>query len=347
MDWHDYIGKVTCGDCLELMKDFPDKCVDAMITSPPYWGLRDYGVEGQLGLEPTFQLYLDHLMQVMAECKRVLKDTGTMWINIGDTYGGNTQAGNKVFGNPEFNKNRPSRELTKTPAKTGGVPKSLVGIPERFAIRMTDDLGMIRRNTIIWWKRNAMPSSVKDRFTVDFEPVYFFVKQGKYWFEQQTESALGYDGRKDIEYKGGAKDMAGGAHTRWHFKNLQDKGQPVHTMHLNRLNGEEYMSPIRNRRCVWDIPTKPFPGSHFAVFPEALVEPMILAGCHEGGVVLDPFMGSGTVGIVATNNRRNFIGIELNPEYAAMAINRISPYFAQVKIPFDEPAIEPEQLEIL
>lgn len=291
------------GDALNVLGRIPDEFFDCVITSPPYWGLRDYGVDGQLGLEPTYQEYLDRLIQIMAECKRVLKDSGTMWVNIGDSYStmsGNMGKGLKYGGMPKFSDNAfnsmPEKMKVDMPAK------SLIGIPERFAIRMTDELGMIRRNTIIWWKRNCMPSSVKDRFTVDFEPIYFFTKNKKYWFEQQKEPTVTFDYSK--------RDR----------NNTKLNNVPGRTR-MGGLVTNQYKE--RNVRCVWDITTKPFKGAHFAVFPETLVEPMLSAGCPSAGWVLDPFSGSGTVGVVAKKQDKNFIGIELNPEYIKMAESRM------------------------
>ena len=352
------------GHALEILKDIPDEFFDTVITSPPYWSLRDYSVEpliwdgkdgcehsfneynakllhenrqglegstignneyrkqlhgfgnakagfcslcgawrGSLGLEPTFQLYLDHLMQIMGECKRVMKPTGCMFINLGDSYGGSQSGGiedNKAAkhgtGATSLGNHRPSKDV---------LPKSLVGIPERFAIRMTDELGMIRRNTIIWYKRSCMPSSAHDRFTVDFEYVYFFTRQGDYWFEQQFEPHLTPIGKP-----------------RNRNKESTNQGYPQG----DRFSPGErtgYGEQGRNRRCVWDIPAKPFKGAHFAVFPPGLVEPMLKAGCPPDGWVLDPFAGSGTVGMVAKQQDKNVIGIEFNPIYCQMAEERI------------------------
>ena len=201
-------------------------------------------------------------------------------------------------------------------------------IPERFALSMLDN-GWILRNQIIWHKPNQMPSSAKDRFTVDFEKVFFFVKQPKYYFEQQLEPAVGYDGRKDIEYKGGDKDVSIRKHQRWKtHKNVQDKGQQPNSMHLKRAAGipdEVYYE--RNVRTVWSINTKPFKEAHFAVFPDTLAERMIKAGCPENGIVLDPFMGAGTTAVAAQSLGRNYIGYELNPDYCKIIEKRIQDKF--------------------
>jgi len=533
----DIVNTIICGDTRTELQKIPSESINISITSPPYWGLRDYQAEpqiwdgnekckhewkiertnranssggrgefskkqqtvrgsimtdynnratysdfcslcgawrGSLGLEPTFELYLKHLFEIFDEVKRVLKSTGTIFINLGDSYSGGKGSSSGYY-REEEDENRPTLQkkqhylggqgITRpSDGKIGVPPKSLCLIPQHFAIGMVDR-GWILRNTIIWYKRNCMPSSVKDRFTVDFEYIFFFVKsndpqywiniktgqiskkkplglkgiegidwdwkevldfkketevegQGTktkrnispdrksgghysygginspfsttkglsqklpkklkkvsnwrardYWFEQQYDLA-NYDGRKDTKYKGGLKDMAGGAHERW----------------IKDINGRH----IRNRRCVWDIPTRPFKGAHFAVFPEALVKPMILSGCpefvckkcgmarekiyrtdnpsknfmekdercqasigfgsrqpvkslhrnkggvyssavykgytdcecnagFEGGIVLDPFMGRGTSGVVAKEFNRKFIGIDINPKYCKMS----------------------------
>jgi len=287
------------GDCLTVLKTFPDEFIDCCVTSPPYWGLRDYGIEGQLGLEPTFHEYLDRLIAIFDEVKRVLRKDGTCWVVLGDTYSGgvNNNDSKKVYG-----------AKTLKPIKAVGFQcKSLLQIPSRFAIMMTDH-GWILRNEIIWYKPNAMPSSVKDRFTVDFEKVFFFVKNKKYWFEQQLEKSIWFE--KDKRAITGGITKSG--------KSITSEGNQYQ---INK-SGSFRKDGNRNKRCVWQIPTKPFKEAHFAVFPPTLVEPMIQAGCPENGIVLDPFIGSGTVAQVATLHRRNWIGIELNPEYIKLADKR-------------------------
>ena len=295
--------RIMQGDSLEVLKTLPDESVDCAITSPPYWALRDYGCEGQLGLEPTFQEYVDKLCNIFDEVKRVLKKEGTCWVNIGDTYNGNKEGktDNKVC---DYLKNT----TTNLHKKKGDLPdKCLCQIPSRFAIEMTNR-GWILRNEIIWYKPNAMPSSVKDRFTVDFEKVFFFVKNKKYWFEQQLEKSIWFE--KDKRAITGGITKSG--------KSITSEGNQYQ---INK-SGSFRKDGNRNKRCVWQIPTKPFKEAHFAVFPPTLVEPMIQAGCPENGIVLDPFIGSGTVAQVATLHRRNWIGIELNPEYIKLADKR-------------------------
>jgi DNA modification methylase len=173
------------------------------------------------------------------------------------------------------------------------------------------------RQDIIWAKPNPMPESVKDRCTKSHEYIFLLSKSAKYYYDNEAvmEVATGYDGRKDTKYKGGPKDMAGGAHERWQYKNLQPDGQQPHTMHLNRLEGEEYMSPVRNKRDVWTVTTKPYKGAHYATFNPDLIKPCILAGAPEGGIVFDPFVGSGTTVATAIQLGRKGIGIDLSFKY--------------------------------
>lgn len=289
------VNRVYCGDAKDVLETFPDKVIDMCLTSPPYWGLRDYGVDGQLGLESTFDEYIDRLCGVFDEVKRVLKDGGTCWVNIGDSYasGVNNNDRKKVNDVNNTAKSLPAKSL---PAK------SLVGIPFRFALEMINR-GWILRNTIIWHKSNCMPSSVKDRFTVDFEYLFFFSKNKKYYFEQQFEP---------LKYPKAKSKNATNKH----------KGYKNPTYSGFEYDAENYKG--RNKRCVWNVNPKPYKGAHFAVFPEELIETPIQAGCPLDGVVLDPFMGSGTTAAVAKRLNRNYIGIELNKEYHSLINERLS-----------------------
>lgn len=291
-----------------ILDRMPSESVDCIITSPPYWALRDYGVSGQLGLEPTFSEYITKLCNIFDEVKRVLKKTGTCFVNIGDTYyGGGRNKGNK---NPHpKGVRRLGAQSVQTPAPVG-VDKCLAQIPSRFAIEMANR-GWILRNEIIWHKPNCMPSSVKDRFTVDFEKVYFFVKSKKYNFKTQYEPFISND--YDKARMANAREVHGG---KW----ADNSGGAIKTQRAFVAGNKEG----RTKRCVWSICTKPFPSAHFATFPEALVEPMIKAGCPEGGAVLDPFMGAGTTAVVAKKLGRNFIGIDLNWDYVEMARERVN-----------------------
>jgi DNA modification methylase len=286
------INKVHNINCLDGLKLLEDESIDMVITSPPYWGLRDYGVDGQLGLEPKFQEYINNLCNIFDEVHRVLKTTGTCWVNIGDTYGGSGDK--KGFKDP---KNPTGRNGQSKSVNKNAPQKCLLQIPSRFAIEMIDR-GWILRNEIIWHKPNAMPQPVKDRFTVDFEKIFFFSKNKKYYFEQQKEKA---------KYAGDDRGSRG------------DKRRGTKCNSVSGKTGE-----YKNKRCVWSINTRPFKEAHFAVYPPDLIETPIKAGCPEGGVVLDPFMGSGTSGLIAKKLNRNYIGFELNPEYCELANSRIN-----------------------
>ncbi len=443
------MNKIIQGDALTKLKELPDESIDCVMTSPPYWALRDYGTggivwddnpdcehewgekiitkergdaacgntgnhskrikgqeekqqhgnycqkcgawKGELGLEPTFDLYIKHLCDVFDKVKRVLKKSGTCFVNIGDTYssaptGNKGHIKNELFeGTPKGDDYRDKiANATKNKPKTRIKEKSLTMIPFRFAIEMVNR-GWILRNTIIWHKSNCMPSSIKDRFTVDFEYLFFFSKNKKYYFEQQFEE-LAESTKKDKRLdKGLVKHKSGKS-------NKDDCQYAIKGMCAN--------SKGRNKRTVWNINSKPFKEAHFAVFPEELVETPLKAGCpkevckkcgkpkklniesqtqekkknvflntkyknvkeeklvrqgfdssriwknpirknkgyyptckcnegFESGIVLDPFFGSGTTGLVALKQGKKFIGIELNKEYIDIAKKRLKPYLEQ------------------
>jgi len=319
------INKIHNMDCLEGLKLLQDDSIDCCVTSPPYFNMRDYGVNGQIGLESTPQEYIAKLVQVFREVKRVLKPSGTLWLNIGDCYAGSGGPGSFVDRKAKKN----TKVISKYNRQKGFGPikrKDLIGIPWMLAFALRDE-GWYLRQDIIWQKINPLPESVKDRCTKAHEYIFLLSKSPKYYYDYEAmlEPATGYDGRKDIMLKPGGKYRdSGRGRERWRFKNLQDKGQQLHTMHIKRLEGKEYLTPVRNKRSVWTVSTQPLKVAHFAAFPPKLIEPCIIAGCPEGGIVLDPFMGSGTTALVALQNRRNFIGFELNPEYIKIAYERIA-----------------------
>ena len=348
---------ILIGHVQDKIKDVPDGTIDMCITSPPYWGLRDYGDDtniiwdgdkdcdhkwgspqnkggrtkrkqdtdpkqtkhtkneflqkfenfcsvcgawkGQLGLEPSFNLYIQHLVQIFEAIKPKLTKGGTLWVNLGDTY-----------------------------SDKGKMRKSLIGIPDRFKITMIDS-GWICRNEIHWHKPNVMPASVKDRFTVDFEKIFMFSKNKKYYFKQQFEP-MTMDSVK--------RERRGNSDDRKYIKDdYLGKGK-AHSIAQQRDNigydgiDEELASRKgRNMRTTWTITTKGYKGAHFAIFPEELVRVPIEAGCPDNGIILDPFMGSGTTAIVAEKQNKNWIGIELNPEYAILALKRIQKYRMDTK----------------
>lgn len=361
------INKNYTGHNIDILKTFGDKCIDCIITSPPYYQLRNYKTEhqiwggnencehqfesienvihsgstkskiangqnqitsmkstsafcskcsawkGELGLEPTFQLYIEHLIMVFAECKRVLKDEGTIWVNLGDSYSGSGNGSGDVTGGSKYDSSLTDSQQIKNGSKPGRQSlqsKCLLNIPGRFAIAMTDELNLILRNNIVWYKNNCMPSSATDRFTVDFENIMFFTKKKKYYFEQQFEKSVdpeSYSGRR-------ARTLPGQFHTdKKHFA----KAGSYDENGIDRGAGKTY--PNRNMRTVWNINTSGSKDKHYAMYPEKLLVRMIEAGCPKGGLVLDPFGGSGTTGIAAKKLQRNFINIELNHEYSEIA----------------------------
>ena len=272
---HDISPAVLVGDVSESLRDLPAQSVRCVVTSPPYFGLRDYGHEGQIGLEDTPEAFVERLVDVFREVRRVMTDDGTLWLNMGDSY---------------------------------GKGKNLVGIPWRLAFALQDD-GWCLRQDIIWHKPNPMPESVKDRCTKAHEYVFLLSKSPRYYFDADAikEPATGRaPGNKS--HKGRDAYFGGGVESHRTKGGLMNVGA-VKT---------------RNKRDVWTIATRPYKGAHFAVFPEALVEPCVLAGSAPGDVVLDPFAGSGTTGVVALRHGRAFVGCEINPDYAALARERIA-----------------------
>lgn len=302
--------KIQCGDCLEVMAGMADKMFSCCITSPPYWGLRDYGVDGQFGLEKTPEEYVRKMVAVFAEVRRVLKDEGTLWLNLGDSYSGGFTGRNDTTEKYESNVLRrgvtpgienQSRQRSKP---VGLKEKDLVGIPWRVAFALQAD-GWYLRQDIIWSKPNPMPESVTDRCTKAHEYIFLLSKKARYYFDA-----------KAIAEPASTTPHAPGWSTSIPDRNDRQVG--------NESNGREWAkSGMANKRSVWTIPTQAFPEAHFATFPEALVSPCVLAGCPAGGTVLDPFNGAGTTGIVALKHGRSYVGIELNPEYCAMAEKRI------------------------
>ena len=306
---------IVCGDTLEVLREMESESIDCCITSPPYWSLRDYGIDGQLGLEPTFNEYITNLQTIFDEVYRVLKREGTLWVDIGDTYAGTANGGSRwgTFADYRTDGGKGKRDINayrrRPQGEVGNVKtKSLCNIPFRFAISMTDS-GWIQRNTIIWHKPSCMPSSAKDRFTVDFEYVFFFTKNKKYYFEQQFEASVA--------------ESVGSPTTR-NMKETHGMGGGNTGINAAKLRAKDvggYQN--RNKRTVWRINPACYSGAHFAVFPEKLVEPMINACCPSDGIVIDPFSGSGTTCVVAKKLGRHHIGLDINPDYCKMSEKRI------------------------
>jgi len=322
--------KIVVGDCLASLRAMADQSVNTCVTSPPYFGLRDYGHAGQIGLEQTPDEFVAKLVEVFREVRRVLRDDGTLWLNLGDSYAAQRsgtampaetlaggQSGQSVDG--RGHRGRGDADATRvdggTRREAGSGPahrnasaiglkhKDLIGIPWRVAFALQAD-GWILRQDIIWHKPNPMPESVKDRCTKAHEYIFLLSKGPRYYFDKEAM-------KEPAIYPAGTKAAKGSA-TR--------AAQPG----VNSRPPEyKVYDGMRNRRSVWTVTTKPFKGAHFATFPPDLIEPCVLAGCPEGGTVLDPFGGAGTTGLVAARNNRNSILCELNPEYAAMAAERV------------------------
>lgn len=292
------IGNATLylGDCIESMRTMPDASVYTCVTSPPYFGLRDYGHDGQIGLEQTPDEYVAKLVEVFREVRRVLRDDGTLWLNLGDSY---TSGGRKTRA-PDAKHDGARAMETRAPTPDDLKPKDLIGIPWRVAFALQAD-GWYLRQDIIWHKPNPMPESVRDRCTKAHEYIFLLSKSPKYYFDADAIKEPEVCGRK--------------------------RGPALHP-DTKSTNGNSGLSRResdgkRNRRSVWTVTTKPFKGAHFATFPPDLIEPCILAGCPEGGTVLDPFGGAGTTGLVATQAGRDAVLCEINPEYVEMARARI------------------------
>jgi DNA modification methylase len=318
--------RIIQGDCLEGLRTLPDASVHCCVTSPPYWGLRDYGHASQIGLEATPEAYVARMVDVFREVRRVLREDGTCWVNLGDSYAATTkQTGRNDNGQraaaPASWNCRYEYERTKIRTSGGLKPKDLVGIPWRVAFALQAD-GWWLRQDIIWHKPNPMPESVRDRCTKAHEYVFLLTKSERYFYDAEAVSE--------------AAATAGQAGLGFY---------PMRAAAMNRKpSGNEAKDPsdgirplTRNRRSVWTITTKPYSGAHFAVMPPDLVEPCIKAGCPEGGTVLDPFAGSGTTLAVAAQLGRNGIGCELNPEYIKLAEERVAKAKAKLAL-FDSVA---------
>lgn len=295
-------ARILIGDVRTRLSEIPDQSVQSCVTSPPYWGLRDYGEADQIGLEQSPNEYVEQLVQVFREVKRVLKDDGTLWLNLGDSYaGGAAASGGKQRLGPNGDLDNQRNEVGLKKVGNGLKQKDLVGIPWRVAFALQAD-GWYLRQDIIWAKPNPMPESVTDRCTKSHEYLFLLSKSPRYYFDNDAIKEIGA-GRSDLgkmKYEGRMGEMSG-------WKN----------------DNTIIPRPTRNKRSVWNIAPKPFKGAHFAVMPEALVEPCILAGSKAGDLILDPFSGSGTVGLVALTNNREYLGVELNLQYAEMSVKRI------------------------
>ncbi len=285
--------KVYHGSVFDILPKLPDRSVNCCVTSPPYWGLRDYGESDQIGLENTPELYISTMVAVFAVIKRILKDDGTIWVNIGDSYAGSGKGPGKSINQEQHHLEHIHSKIVPQGTK----PKDLIGIPWMLAFALRAD-GWYLRQDIIWHKPNPMPESVTDRCTKSHEYIFLLSKKPKYYYDQDAikENANNkYNG-------GGCKGRIESERWRGHTENVEG---------------------LKNKRSVWTVATQPTPDAHFATFPEKLITPCILAGCPKGGTVIDPFSGSGTTGLVSKNHRRNYIGIELNDKYIEISRKKL------------------------
>lgn len=301
------------GDCLTSLKTMTDQSVNCCVTSPPYFGLRDYGVTGQMGLEATPDEFVNALVTVLREVRRVLADDGTLWLNLGDSYARNPAKGQHKpgdSGKQAYLYDTGGGRASCT-SQTGLADKQLIGIPWRVAFALQAD-GWILRQDIIWQKPNVMPESVKDRCTKSHEYIFLLTKGPKYFFDHESIKepvvCTRKPGRKVKETNHYSAKNGGNSGLSKMLERYHDGTAPT----------------TRSKRSVWTVPPVPFKGAHFATFPPALIEPCILAGCPVGGVVLDPFGGSGTTAGVALAHGRKAVLCELNPEYAEFIPSRIA-----------------------
>lgn len=336
--------EILIGDCRTLLAAMEAQSVNCCVTSPPYFGLRDYGVDGQIGLEQTPDEYVAEMVAVLREVRRVLRDDGTLWLNLGDSYNNRTKVRTSSH-QPVLNDFEDDNWAER--AVRGGVrmslsngdlkEKDLVGIPWMVAFALRAD-GWYLRQDIIWHKPNPMPESVRDRCTKAHEYIFMLSKSARYYYDIEAVKEPSVKGAAGSEFHTGKtgdhqlgrsstkpRRASGNVYAANAFLTPQSEPRGPHS---------NFGSPDhRNRRSVWTVSTKPFKGAHFATFPPDLIEPCVLAGCPPQGTVLDPFGGAGTAGLVASRNNRNAILIELNPEYAGMADARIvkdAPLFASV-----------------
>ena len=309
-----HINTILFGDTLETLKNFPNESINCCITSPPYYGLRDYHKKGQIGREATVEEYLNRLVEVFREVRRVLKKDGTCFLVLGDSYAGTSSK--KEQRDPKYPNGRNGQDLSITQKVAGYKSKDLMGIPWRLALLLRED-GFYLRSDIIWHKENAMPEACRDRPTRSYEHIFLLSKSPKYYYDYEQMA----EPMKEVSKK---RYVRGRKPDNKYLK--ENSGAKLQKINEARKYGEykgDNIPQFRNKRDIWTINTTSFRGNHYAAFPPKLVEICMLAGCPKGGVILDPFIGSGTVGFVALMQDRNYIGIELNEEYVNLARKRI------------------------
>ncbi len=311
-----HVDKIICADAIEGLKTLDSASVNMCVTSPPYYGLRDYGVDGQIGIEQSPEEYIARLTDVFTEVKRVLKNDGTLWLNISDSYAGSGKGpmSAKLAGNGKNSKlYQKDSAIYVVPKKWNGIkPKDMIGIPWMLAFALREN-GWYLRSDIIWHKTNCLPESVRDRPTKCYEHLFLLSKEPHYYFDYKAiREPLKEVSKK--RYKGGRSD-----HTKYAGQKIQQRG-----IDSERKDFLDFDQQFKRKRDVWEVSTNNYKvNEHFAMYPEKLIEPCVLAGSRLGGVVLDPFFGSGTTGAVAKRLGRRFIGIDLNPRFCELAKERI------------------------
>lgn len=313
------MNNILQGDCLDHLRAMLPGAFQCCVTSPPYYGLRDYGNADQIGLEETPELYVAKLVEVFREVRRVMREDGTLWLNLGDSYAGSGKgAWDRTDVQKEVYVPKPNgREASMNKVPNGCKPKDLIGIPWMVAFALRAD-GWWLRQDIIWHKPNPMPESVTDRCTKAHEYIFLLSKSARYYYDAEAVKEIAVTAMKPNS-------------PSIKVHNEQSQGRHGKTSML--YAGNDVLRPeYSNKRSVWTVTTKPFSEAHFATFPEDLIKPCILAGCPEDGIVYDPFMGAGTTALVAHKLHRNFIGSELNPEYIKIADKRLKPYLTQMKL---------------
>lgn len=310
------LNKIYLGDALAVLKKWPDSFINCCVTSPPYWGLRDYGVKGQLGLEKTPEEFVTKMVEIFREVRRILRDDGTLWLNLGDSYSNIGKSGGSSSGKhcKVLHQGHQSSSQASGGKIVGLKPKDLVGIPWMVAFALRAD-GWYLRSEIIWHKPNPMPESVTDRPTKSHEQIFLLSKSESYFCDMEA-----------IKEKANYADYAAGN---------MSKNDVSKSRKRDGTNGEASFRAIvatRNKRTVWTVPSSPFAGAHFATFPPDLIQPCIEAGAPKRGIVFDPFMGAGTTALVSAKYGRNFLGTELNSDYLKIAEARVANELAQGKL---------------
>ncbi|MFU5867448.1 DNA-methyltransferase [Pseudomonas aeruginosa] len=330
--------EIRVGDCLDALRAMPDQSFHCCVTSPPYFGLRDYGMPGQIGLEQTPAEFVSRLVEVFREVRRVLRDDGTLWLNLGDSYATDGKWGGSS-GGKHASALHGNTSIGRTKVRTGLKPKDLIGIPWRLAFALQDD-GWYLRQDIIWHKPNPMPESVRDRCTKAHEYLFLLSKSPRYHFDQDaiaeplapaSVARLAQGGWDDQhgsdrvpgKTNGAMKAVGGRRSKRNSFARETKSSAGTHGQKAQHRPDIDY-SATRNKRSVWTVPTAGFKGAHFATFPPDLIRPCVLAGAPRGGLVLDPFGGAGTTALVAMQEGRRSVLLELNPEYASIARHRLA-----------------------